>query len=176
VSFTALDALTTEPNMTSSYSPANAAGRQASNDNRQTNRWLFRNQTRRGAAAIEFALVAPVFLLLIAGIIEFGQAFRIQHTLTTASRRGARALIVDSAEIGQVSQDISKFCDRALGDGDVTIDIAVNGSTGADPNQAEEGDEISVTVSVPYSRVGIAFFAELLSVSTLSATSTLEHE
>jgi Flp pilus assembly protein TadG len=137
---------------------------------------LFRTQARLGAAAIEFALVAPVFLLVIAGIIEFGQAFRTQHILTTASRRAARALTVDSAQIGQVSQDIARFCEGSLGDVDVSIDIAVNGAAGADMSQAEEGDEISVTVSVPYSTVGIAFFANLLSVSTLSSTCILEHE
>ena len=45
----------------------------------------FRNQDRTGAAAIEFALVVPLFLLVITGIVEFGQAFRTQHVLSTAS-------------------------------------------------------------------------------------------
>ncbi|MGV3486135.1 MAG: TadE/TadG family type IV pilus assembly protein [Planctomycetaceae bacterium] len=39
---------------------------------------------RRAAAAVEFALVAPFLLLLLAGIIEFGQSFFIQHSPSTS--------------------------------------------------------------------------------------------
>ena len=127
---------------------------------------------------MEFAVVAPLFLLLLAGIIEFGQAFSIEHAISNASRRGARAAIVDDATNSQVRQMIETHCVASLGvnAGDVTIEIAVNGSTGADLSQAEEGDEISVTVSVAYSNAGVGFYANMFSYSTLSSTCTLEHE
>ena len=44
----------------------------------------------RGAAAVEFALLLPVLLLLIFGIIDFGRALNAQITLTQAAREGAR--------------------------------------------------------------------------------------
>jgi Flp pilus assembly protein TadG len=136
----------------------------------------FRNQDRTGAAAIEFALVVPLFLLVITGIVEFGQAFRTQHVLSTASRRGARALSIDSEASGQVQDDITTYCEQALGDVPVNIDFEVNGSNGWGLDEAKEGDAITVTVSVPYADVGIAFFAKLLSATNLSSTCTLEHE
>ncbi|MGB8382597.1 MAG: TadE family protein, partial [Dermatophilaceae bacterium] len=50
----------------------------------------------RGAAAIEFALLLPVFLLVIAGIVDFGRAFFTQIELTNAAREGARAAVVST--------------------------------------------------------------------------------
>jgi Flp pilus assembly protein TadG len=44
----------------------------------------------RGAAAVEFALLLPLLLLLLFGIIDFGRALNAQITLTQAAREGAR--------------------------------------------------------------------------------------
>jgi Flp pilus assembly protein TadG len=43
----------------------------------------------RGAAAVEFALVFPLLLLIVFGIIDFGRALNAQITLTQAAREGA---------------------------------------------------------------------------------------
>lgn len=55
----------------------------------------------RGAAAVEFALVLPVLLLMLFGIIDFGRLYNAQITLTQASREGARlaALGTSSANV-----------------------------------------------------------------------------
>ncbi len=39
---------------------------------------------------VEFAIVAPIFFLLIFGMIEFGRVVMVQQLLTNASREGAR--------------------------------------------------------------------------------------
>lgn len=44
----------------------------------------------KGAVAVEFALVLPVFLVLVLGIFEFGRAFNIQISLSQAARESAR--------------------------------------------------------------------------------------
>ena len=133
---------------------------------------------RRGAAAVEFAVVAPLFFLLLAGSIEFGQAFRIEHSLSNATRRGARSAIVDGATTSQVQQKVKTHCVQTLGvnEADVTVGMTVNGSDATDVSQAEEGDEISVTVSIPFSKAGTGFYANTFANSTLSSTCTLEHE
>ncbi|MGY5884690.1 TadE/TadG family type IV pilus assembly protein [Modestobacter lacusdianchii] len=46
----------------------------------------------RGAAAVEFALVVPLLLLLLVGIMEFSKAFNTQATLAAAAREGARTI------------------------------------------------------------------------------------
>lgn len=45
----------------------------------------------RGAAAIEFALVLPVLLFLVLGMVDYGWYFFCQLTVTNAAREGARA-------------------------------------------------------------------------------------
>jgi Flp pilus assembly protein TadG len=48
----------------------------------------------RGAAAVEFALVMPVLLVLVVGIAEFGRAYNVQTTLSGAAREGVRVMAV----------------------------------------------------------------------------------
>ncbi|MGE0761449.1 MAG: TadE/TadG family type IV pilus assembly protein, partial [Pirellulaceae bacterium] len=102
---------------------------------------------------MEFAIVAPLFFLLVAGIIEFGQAFRIQHMLSNACRRGCRAAVVENATSSQVQQKVKAHCTKTLNvrEGDITVHVAVNGNPSADLSQAKNGAEISVTVSIPFS-------------------------
>jgi Flp pilus assembly protein TadG len=57
-------------------------GRAAAND---------RTAADRGAAAAEMALIMPVLLLLVFGIIDFGRMLNAQITLTQAAREGARS-------------------------------------------------------------------------------------
>ena len=47
-------------------------------------------RSERGAAAVEFALVLPVLIVLVLGIVEFGRAFQVQSTLAAAAREGVR--------------------------------------------------------------------------------------
>ena len=50
----------------------------------------------RGAAAVEFALIVPLLLLLVLGIAEFGRAYNIQTTISGAAREGARAMALQN--------------------------------------------------------------------------------
>ena len=52
----------------------------------------------RGAAAVEFGLVAPVLLLLIGGIVEFSHTYNLQISVTQAAREAARTLAVEQDE------------------------------------------------------------------------------
>lgn len=49
-----------------------------------------RPAARRGAAMLEFAIVAPLLVLLLIGIIEYGRFFFLYNALITAVREGAR--------------------------------------------------------------------------------------
>jgi Flp pilus assembly protein TadG len=54
--------------------------------------WLIRKQT--GAAAVEFAVILPLFLLIVFGIVEWSLYLFNEHIITDASRRGARRGVV----------------------------------------------------------------------------------
>jgi Flp pilus assembly protein TadG len=47
-----------------------------------------------GAAAVEFALVVPLLLLLLLGIIEFGRVFNAQMQVTAAAREAVRVMAI----------------------------------------------------------------------------------
>lgn len=54
--------------------------------------------TEHGAAAVEFALVVPMLMVIVFAIIVFGQVFTMQIALTQAARTAARSMAVsDSA-------------------------------------------------------------------------------
>jgi Flp pilus assembly protein TadG len=49
------------------------------------------SQDDKGSVAVEMALLLPILLVFLAGIVEFGLAYWEQQILTTAAREGARA-------------------------------------------------------------------------------------
>ena len=55
----------------------------------------------RGAAAVEFALVLPVLVVIVFGIIDFGRMLNAKIVLTQAAREGARAAAVGTKEDGE---------------------------------------------------------------------------
>src|SRR5579859_3625853 len=57
----------------------------------------------RGAAAVEFALVLPVLLVLVMGIIDFGRVFSAQQTLTYAARSGARVMVLQNSTTAAIT-------------------------------------------------------------------------
>ncbi|MDQ0690157.1 TadE/TadG family type IV pilus assembly protein [Arthrobacter sp. W4I7] len=53
----------------------------------------------RGAIAVEFALVAPLLLALITGVVEFANIFNSQISVTQAAREAARTMAVKNSQI-----------------------------------------------------------------------------
>ena len=74
---------------------------------------LFR-RNRRAAAAVEFAIVAPVFFLLVFGMIEYGRMVMVQQVITNASREGARAAVLDGATTGSVTTTVNAYLTAAI--------------------------------------------------------------
>jgi len=64
----------------------------------------------RGAVAVEFALVLPVLVLLLFGIIEFGLMYNRQQALHAAAREGGRVASLESS----TQTDITTAVDGAL--------------------------------------------------------------
>jgi Flp pilus assembly protein TadG len=127
---------------------------------------------RQGAAAVEFALVAPLFFLLVIGMIEFGRAVMVQQVLVNAAREGARLGVLDSttATASTVKAKVVSY----LSTGGVTgATVTLNP---AEPTSAAYGESVSVTVSVPYSSVSWLASPWFLGSKTLSATAVMRRE
>ena len=52
----------------------------------------------RGGAAVEAAIVLPLLVLIVFGIIEFGRGYNANLTITHAAREGARVLALGGTE------------------------------------------------------------------------------
>ena len=131
---------------------------------------LYRKK-RRGATAVEFALVAPVFILLILGMIEFGRMVMVQQLLTNASREGARQAVLDGSTVTQIKTVIEDY----LSDTSVPVDTN-NISVTPDPSTAEFGDPITVSVMVPYSDVSWLPTPTFLGGANMEASTVMRRE
>lgn len=62
----------------------------------------------KGQAIVEFALIIPLFLILVFGILEVGRLVFMQMTVAQAAREGARAVAV-SGDRTQAAVAVNKF-------------------------------------------------------------------
>ncbi|HSB20130.1 MAG TPA: TadE/TadG family type IV pilus assembly protein [Anaeromyxobacteraceae bacterium] len=63
---------------------------------------------QRGAAAVEFALVLPLLLMLVLGAIDWGWYFFVREVVTNAAREGARAgAVASAADPTQTARDVA---------------------------------------------------------------------
>lgn len=124
---------------------------------------------RRGVAATEFAIVAPVFFMMVIGFIEFGRALMVQQVLINASRVGARMATTTGATTGAVQSAVQ----------DYTTGVAVPGVNvvvSPNPSAATAGTVITVTTSVPFNKVSWMSAPWFLGGKTLSANSQMRKE
>ena len=63
----------------------------------------FKTRSERGAAALEFALILPILITLIFGIIEFGRAFNASITVTQAAREAVRQVALNKGSAAAVT-------------------------------------------------------------------------
>lgn len=105
-----------------------------------------------GQALAEFVLVAPILLLLVFGIVEFGLAFRTNQIVTNAAREGARAAVVPSGNDETVIRELVR--NRLTGSGldpePAIITFVCDGEEGLCSSAGRTGTESEVTVQYPF--------------------------
>ena len=124
---------------------------------------------RCGAAAVEFAIVAPVFFLLVIGMIEVGRAMMVQQVLINASRVGARQAVTAGATSSAVQSAVQDYATSVA-----VPSVSVNVTP--DPAAAKSGDTMTVTTSVNYNNVSWLASPWFLSGKTLTSTSKMRKE
>jgi Flp pilus assembly protein TadG len=125
---------------------------------------------RPGTAAVEFAVVAPVFFLFALGIIEIGRAMMVQTVMTNAAQLGARAGALNGAQASDVTATVNNYLSNA------GIAGATSTSTPNPPSSANPGQDVRVTVTIPYSSVSWLPTPAYLGSTTLSATALVQRE
>jgi Flp pilus assembly protein TadG len=130
-------------------------------------------RNRRGQALAEFALILPLILLFIAGIVEMGRAWNIKQAVTDAAREGARYAVVQDPAITTTADVKAKIEERlALASIETsTIDFS--------PDFHVKGSEMTVTVSTTFRMglIGVLLgWAGAPSVVNISTQATMRNE
>jgi Flp pilus assembly protein TadG len=123
----------------------------------------------RGVAAVEFAIVAPIFFMLVIGIIEVGRAIMVQQVLINASRVGARRAAMLSSTEGEVLAAVTEFT-TGVGVSSVTATVT------PDPETAEGGTPLTVSTSVSYANVSWLPTPWFMGGKTLSSSAVMRKE
>lgn len=123
----------------------------------------------RGAAAVEMAIVLPLLILLLGGIVDFGRAFMREVILTNAAREGARVaqLTADPAQIPNITTRAKAAADI---DPTATITVTVTNDVGDATACTGTATQVTVLVSAPFDWT---FLKPLSLPSSLSGKSVL---
>ena len=130
-------------------------------------------RSESGASAVEFALLLPVLMMILFGIIEFGLALHRQAILTNASREGARLGIVVSSPpiaLAAVNAKIDSYLTSAgINPGDVTRTPppVLTGGTGS---------SVIVTLTLPYTFTVLPGLTSIAPSINLVARTEMRHE
>lgn len=117
-----------------------------------------------GAAAVEFALVVPILLLLVFGITDFAGAYNSQSSLSAAARQGARVMAIGNSVPEAVAATMTSAPSlRPALTGD-QIDIS--------PSICTPGADVTVTVTYPLRSVS-GFFTDLFGSRQLTGQAVM---
>lgn len=109
----------------------------------------FCRKGRRGAAAIEFAVLASVVFLLVFGMNELGRMIMVQQTATNAAREGARLAVLDGATTGGSEGGATRVAEHLQEAGIERASITI----AADPSDsAGWGGAVTVAVRIPFNQ------------------------
>ncbi|RIK83545.1 MAG: transporter [Planctomycetota bacterium] len=122
---------------------------------------------RHGAAAVEFAIVAPIFFLLVMGSLEFARLNVIRHTADQAAYEAARHAMVPGATAAEARSKANSLM-RIVGARGTTVTINPTPIT-------PDVKEITVSVDVPMNQNGW-ITPKFTSTTTIRGTSRLRTE
>lgn len=95
-----------------------------------------------GAAAVEFALVLPILIILVLGIVEFGYFFFLNSAAAGAAREGARAAAISGATADGTVRAVQAFTDTTGRTATATVSPATT--------DCVPGSPVVVTVTSTY--------------------------
>jgi hypothetical protein len=131
---------------------------------------VMRRSRRRqlGQGLTEFALIFPIFILLLVLVFDFGRAIYAHHTISNAARAGARVGIVDQ----NINAIKAKALDQTVGlnPDDITVpDPDFGCPIGGPTGPLKIGCEVEVTVDYAYQPL-TPIVGSLIGPMTMSAT------
>jgi Flp pilus assembly protein TadG len=116
----------------------------------------------RGQSMVELALILPVLLLILFGIVQFGTAFNNYVALTDAVRAGARTAAVSGGSTDPVGAAVARVDSSAADLSTSKLNVVVN-------SDWVPGDDVTVKATYPYA---ISLFGVVVASGQLTSTTT----
>jgi Flp pilus assembly protein TadG len=111
-----------------------------------------RTRQRRGAAAVEFAVLAPLMGVILMGTMEMSRAMMAKIILNDAARKACRTGILPTGSNTAIDSEVSNIlADNNVNAASATVTILVNDQA-VDASTAKQNDKVSVKVAVPYAQ------------------------
>ena len=127
---------------------------------------------RRGAALVEAAVVTPLVILLVFGVIEYGWMLLKSQDISNAARSGARAGVRFGATAGTVNTAVKTAMTNAGLQGSGYV-VAI---TPNDTPTLSAGQSLTVQVTVPYSNIAAINIALIPTPTNLRASVVMARE
>ncbi len=138
--------------------------------------WRSTTSNEAGASLVEFALVLPVLLLLVLGMLDFGKAFNYWIDETHLANQGARWAVVNKnpglstlQEYIQEQATTTELRDGGTSSVAAPLEVCISFPAGTDV-----GDPVHVTATVTYTWLGVLGLGVL--DTTVSGSSTMRLE
>ena len=129
-----------------------------------------------GGALVEFTVLAPLFFLIVFGIIEWGMIFYLQNNMVNGAREGARTAAVQASSSMTSAQQVAAAnnaaCRWMTGAGQTFVITSSDGCTGANAGQ----QDITVRMSVDAASASIFNYLSMFTGRTLNASVTMRKE
>lgn len=139
-----------------------------------------RRRRSRGQALVEFAVILPVFMLMLLGMIDFGAGLFTYMSVINGARVGAHTAILAPASTSQIANaaqsagvgtsTVTTTCWSVSGNGGTQVPTTAPGGAGwGSCATAKTGDTVAVTEKYTYSMLFPLPFG-----NTISMASTME--
>ncbi len=140
-----------------------------------------REKGEKGQALVEFALLVPIFLILLFAIVDFGMGFYSWITVTNSAREGARLGSVQATE-QQIIDRVHAASDLINEDTKMTVTVGCGPSSDPPPTgtcPSQPGESVVVRVDYDYDLITplaslVAFLSGDIIGPTLTLSSTAE--
>ncbi len=123
-----------------------------------------------GQAMVEFALLLPVLVLLVMGVLDIGRAWSTQQVVVNAAREGARVGILPASTTATVTAAVNVYITSA---GGLAGCATASNNVGT---AAAAGTATTVTVTCPFTVLVGTVVPGWTGTFNLAHTATMRHE
>lgn len=130
-------------------------------------RFRTRKMLRLGAVAVEMAIVTPLLLAMLFGIIEFGWLFTVRSTMVNAAREGARLGALEGTTATEIRDRTEELLAPMHIDDNCTVSVTM---------PTDDNPTVTVNVSAPRSSVSLVgnFFG--FTTGTITGSASMRRE